>query len=1289
MKKGLFKRSSLLVVMITAISLLLMAVTGVIATPARSKSAPQSGADLAANAPVTSHRLIVELASPALVESSASRRSEVTGKLDVSSATAQAYIQQLQQEQAQFVKSMTKALPDVTVASFKTADGQSVSADYQVLFNGVAVDAGPSADPGQVRADLLELANVKAVYFDYAYQPDTYVSLDLINAPAAWNSEAIGGMENAGAGIMVASVDGGLHHDSAMFNGEGWSYPEDYPEGGLGDSDNNNGKIIASRAYFRDWDPPVAGDENSWPGETGTSHGVHTGSTAVGNVVQTEYLGSGITETLSGVAPAAWAMSYKVFYPSNGPSSGSAFSVELMAAIEDAVADGAHVINNSWGGGPSSFGGEFDALDTALVNAVKAGVFVSMSAGNAGSGLGTGDHPSDEYISVAASTTSGTYAAGTFNIIAPEPLTGSVQAAGFGIGNFGAQLDLGVVYTYSYATAAALEPANFEGCNPFTTADFTGKAAVISRGACEFSAKVYNAQEAGAEFVVIHNNRDGESILNMAPGANAALINIPSVFIGENNGNNVVAWYETHGDAAVLSVDTRGFQAGNTPDMIAGFSSRGPSAGQMLKPDIAAPGVNILAQGYGNATGEARHTGYGQVSGTSMAAPHIAGAAALIRQMHPTWGMAEIKAAMMGSAKYMDIYNGDGSPAQPLDMGAGRLDFTQIVSPGIGVILNPPSVSLGYVPTGTTKSMQIQVTSVSAMTETYSLSTLYTGESFTATTSLPGFTVTPMTLTLAAGESAMVTVEFDSSMGQGLGDNQGYLILDGATYDSHAAMWGRVTPQAFADVLIIDADFSSELGFPNYVSYYTEALDDLGMSYIVYDTLNGAGSPATIPSATSMAGFKAVIIATGDNFYPNGTFGVTTAFTQFDLDRLTEYANAGGIVIAMGQDLAAVVDSAETDGGNFFYSSLLGADFLKDSVSGGGLPTLPVIPAPEAPAALDGAWVDLSAGTQSTSLSGDDSENVGAATVSYNLSTNELSYIVSVSAISSTMPVSVTAAHIHTGTVGMTGGVAINLNVEPVLITETAVIASGTMTLTQAQEATMLADGYYINVHTADYPAGEMRAQVPASTGDGASNLAYVDEIRIPPSVGLDGGSGFVPLMMYPSPANTEDGIIAMLHRDQPSLERPGISTNARTIYTTFGLEGVNNGTGTDRADLLGLFMNMLMDNPVASIVSDGNTFDDTSQEILFTAVLDSNITDTVGSTYRWDFGDGTGILDSGAVSTVSHEFEGSGCDSFIVKVEITDSLGNVAIGQTETGVCEGQFLDTHYYFPFIGNTNN
>src|SRR5690606_15611048 len=230
---------------------------------------------------------------------------------------------------------------------------------------------------------------------------------------------------------------------------------------------------------------------------------------------------------------------------------------------------------------------------------------------------------------------------------------------------------------------------------------FDGVMALISRGTCNFSAKVYYAEQAGATAALIYNN-DGDGLVSMSCGefCEPGEITIPSFFVGQTNGEAIIDWYEEHGDEAMLELDYVALSVENEPDVIANFSSRGPGVGNVLKPDIAAPGVNIIAQGYTpGATGEARHLGYGQVSGTSMAAPHVAGAAALVREAHPTWTNADIKSAMMSTSKFMDVYNQDGSPAQPLDMGAGRLDLTNVTDPG--VILYPPSLSFGQMLTGT------------------------------------------------------------------------------------------------------------------------------------------------------------------------------------------------------------------------------------------------------------------------------------------------------------------------------------------------------------------------------------------------------------------------------------------------------------------------------------------------------------------------------------------------------------------------------------------------------------
>ena len=233
--------------------------------------------------PAVSHRFIVELQSAPLAVQYKEMvgASSVDGKLDANSTTAQSYVAQLQAEQAAFVAQMQAALPNAKVSTYIDENGLSKQQTYQVVLNAVVVDAGFDADTPELKV-LSGLSGVKAVYRDYKYHTDLYTSTHLINAPMAW--DMLGGQAMAGKGVKVASMDGGLHKDAPMFDGTGWSYPPGYPAKGLGLTSNNNGKIIASRAYFRWWDPPAPGDENPWPGVNGTSHGTHTGSTAAGNL---------------------------------------------------------------------------------------------------------------------------------------------------------------------------------------------------------------------------------------------------------------------------------------------------------------------------------------------------------------------------------------------------------------------------------------------------------------------------------------------------------------------------------------------------------------------------------------------------------------------------------------------------------------------------------------------------------------------------------------------------------------------------------------------------------------------------------------------------------------------------------------------------------------------------------------------------------------------------------------------------------------------------------------------
>jgi subtilisin family serine protease len=1228
-------------------------------------------ADAAAITAQTSPRLIVELTSPplAVAYKNQVQSASTDGQLDVTSASAQAYVSQLQAEQAAFVSAMQAAVPNATTSTFINETNVAEEATYQIVFNGLSVNVG-TMDREEARRRLAQIPGVKAVYLDQAYTTQLYTSTALINAPVLWNHPAIGGRENGGAGVKFASMDGGVHKDAPMMDGTGYNYPPGYGPNGLGLTANNNGKIIVSRAYFRPWDPPAPGDENPWPGENGTSHGTHTASTAAGNVVtDVTYLGYDVG-TMSGVAPRAWVMSYRVFYASiNGNE--SFYTTEGLAAMEDIINDGADVVNNSWGGGPASSGGEFDALDQALINATNAGIFVSMSAGNAGPGPSTSDHASEDYISVAASTTSGTLAAGRVSV----PDNPALQDIAFATADFGEPLPSGEVNDYDYFPAGVADAGNIEGCNPFAPGTFTDKAALIQRGTCEFSVKVYNAQQAGAEFVVIYNHAlGGDDLISMGAGAQADQVTISSIFIGNTDGLALVDQYMSNPAAAIVRVDTFAFQLGSEPDRIIAFSSRGPGVGNTLKPDIAAPGVNILAQGYApNAEGEARHLGYGQASGTSMAAPHVAGAAALLLDIHPNWSPAYIKSALMSTAKYLDIYLADGvTPAQPLDMGAGRLDLTNAADPG--VILDPPSVNFSTVPSGTQEIVTVTVTSVADAAETYNLSTLYTGDGFTATTSLPGFTVAPASLSLAPGEAKTITVTFNATQSQGIGENQGYIILDGPTHDAHLATWARVIHETpLADVLILDGDFSNVVEeWPDALWYYTNALDELGYTYAIvnYDSED-------LPETAILLSYRAIVYFTGENYEPLAGLSIE------ETDTLMEYLNNGGALIAMGQDLASTLNMAETDSSvaNFFYNFGLGANWIQDSVTNFETPSQAVIPADDAPPVFQDLVIDLTQPRfyESTGeLSGDEevppvvTETSGEFTFRHEVDTNITEFSVTV-VPTPTSPITVTGAHIHVGDVGVNGPdirdlAAIAGLTLPVVVTDSLTF-SGIVTpsLSPAEVAQALDGGLYINVYTTANPGGEVRGQIaPEPVG----NQLYIDEIDNRAYDGSQDPTGIdvypgEPILQYPGIYNIVDGTVGMVHRDQPSLEVPGTTYEGRSAYTTFGLEGVNNGfspsfgiTPTTRSELLGTLLDWAWSEPSSAVIT--NTTPANASEL---TILTAGLVTGTAVSYRWDFGDGTPYTAPFATPEASHTYQ---CGEYTVRVEITDINGNVSIGSLD-----------------------
>jgi minor extracellular serine protease Vpr len=583
---------------------------------------------------------------------------EATGqqKLDASSAASIAYINYLLVKQQFFTTNLARVAPSA-----------QVDHRYQVAFNGLSL----AVEPAEV-SRIAKMAGVRRIYPDQLRTIEMDASNELINSPALWAQ--LGGQQNAGAGIIVAVIDTGIRPENPMFSGEGFSMPPGYPKGycasNPGDPDFQcNAKVIAARYYTPTFS--VHPDEVLSPLDI-DGHGSHTAGSAAGNPVEVNEPSIAPAGTqISGVAPAAHIMVYKGFYltPTGG---GSGSDSMLLAALNDALADGANVINNSWGGGVGSDPASSVYL-TTIQSIVSSGVVVVFSAGNSGPDGNTIGCPSciEETISVAASTTGRRFAQ-TLDILGPGAVPDSLKGIIIKAGT-GPRLTAPLTAPLEYA--GEISPGNSEGCNAFPAGSLADAIVLIRRRSCTFETKVNHASTAGAVAALIYNNQ-GDQLISMSVGATT----IPSYFMGQTHGEAIRSWITSQaGVSAMIHLASTRFEV--IPDVVADFSSSGPNGDpDVLKPDIVAPGVDILSA-YSPALAGLN---FNQISGTSMAAPHITGAVALLKQLHPFWTPAQIKTALTSTAVQSGVLKPDGlTLADPFNVGAGRVDLDRARRAGL------------------------------------------------------------------------------------------------------------------------------------------------------------------------------------------------------------------------------------------------------------------------------------------------------------------------------------------------------------------------------------------------------------------------------------------------------------------------------------------------------------------------------------------------------------------------------------------------------------------------------
>ncbi len=411
-------------------------------------------------------------------------------------------------------------------------------------------------------------------------------------------------------------------------------------------------------------------------------HGTHTATTVAGNRVNASIFGT-LLGAVEGIAPRARIAVYKACWLRPGNLRASCNTSDLANAIDMAVADGVHIINYSVG---SSLRTATAPDDFALMAAAKAGILAAVAAGNEGPNLATIGSPAGApwVITAAASSRDGQRFDEALEVLAPPTIAGkyAVKEASFTPRLIDSDpIEAQLVLVDDDDDSAG---TTFDACQPLVNdSDISGNIAYIQRGGCSFETKIGNADDAGAIAALVFNIA-GKPIVMTADSNIQGTYNIPALMFGQADG--ILILDEIDADQTVDLVLDKGFflTEQETGNIMGAFSARGPAPVQdILKPDVTAPGINILAGFTPDAANSVAGENFAYITGTSMATPHVAGVAALLRQAHPEWSPAALKSALMTTAR-QDINQQDGStPANPFDFGSGHIDPNKANDPGL------------------------------------------------------------------------------------------------------------------------------------------------------------------------------------------------------------------------------------------------------------------------------------------------------------------------------------------------------------------------------------------------------------------------------------------------------------------------------------------------------------------------------------------------------------------------------------------------------------------------------
>ncbi|HEY8628367.1 MAG TPA: S8 family serine peptidase [Gaiellaceae bacterium] len=577
--------------------------------------------------------VIARLKLPPLAAAFASRQLSVARgarSLDASSASSRAYLARVDAAQRVALAQLHRAIPDARAGR-----------RFRIVLDAITVTL-----PAQRLELLARLSSVSRLY------ATTRFTMELNHSGSVIGADELRAASGArGDGIKIGVVDDGVDPANPFFNPSGYSYPAGFPRG---NTQYTTPKMIVARTF----PGPGSGAPGNLPVDRAASfHGTHVAGIAAGNEGTTAPPGPDhpLVTGLSGVAPRAYLGNYRVFTVPT-PIGHVANTPEIVAAFEAAVADGMNVINFSGGGAegePSS-----DPMIETIRNVAAAGVVPVIAAGNDRDqyGLGSVGSPGSAPASIAVAAVSNTHvfspALSVVTAGAPDYLRQIPVAQGAVQPPLGWVADQPLVDVTSIVGSGGV-PVDRQLCGPpgfpndsarssLPAQSLAGAIALANRGGCTFVSKADRAKAAGAIGLILIDNRPGEANGIPIP------LSIPAVMISDLDGARLRAYLAATGGRTTVRLprDVLAIETGRSGIMTS-FSSAGPSDfAKDMKPDLSAPGGQILS----STLPEFAQSPFAVFDGTSMATPHVAGAAALLRQRHPGWTVQQIKSALVQTA---------------------------------------------------------------------------------------------------------------------------------------------------------------------------------------------------------------------------------------------------------------------------------------------------------------------------------------------------------------------------------------------------------------------------------------------------------------------------------------------------------------------------------------------------------------------------------------------------------------------------------------------------------------